>query len=274
MHHEWHHVDRLASALEAHIPTRPELVLVLGSGLGQVARSLENRITVPARLLPGYPLSTVEGHAGEVCQGVLGGKQVMILSGRVHLYEGHDAAMVCRPLRAAVTRGAKIVVLTNAAGGVNPQFPPGTLMALSDHLNLQGTSPLLGPNDDNRGLRFPDMSDVYNAKLRAHLCRAADHNGIRLEQGVYAGLLGPAYETPAEIRMISTLGADAVGMSTVQEAIAAHHLGAKVVALSCITNAAAGISNNPLNHDEVKAVGAQVADMLSTLIITFVKELS
>lgn len=274
MHHEWQHVDRLASALEAHLPKRPELVLVLGSGLGQVAQSLENRITVPAQLLPGYPLSTVEGHTGEVCQGVLGGKQVMILSGRVHLYEGYDAAMVCRPLRAAVMRGAKIVVLTNAAGGVNPQFSPGTLMALSDHLNLQGTSPLLGPNDDNRGSRFPDMSDVYNSTLRAQLCRAADHNEIHLEQGVYAGMLGPAYETPAEIRMLSGLGADAVGMSTVQETIAAHHMGAKVAAVSCITNAAAGISNTPLNHDEVKAVGTQTAATLSALLVAFVKELS
>ena len=274
MYHEWQHVDRLASALEAHFPAPPKLVLVLGSGLGQVAESLENRTAVPAEQLPGYPISTVEGHAGKVYQGSLGGRQVMILSGRVHLYEGHLADVVVRPLRAAITRGAKTVVLTNAAGGVNAGYAPGSLMALRDHINLQGASPLLGPNDDKRGPRFPDMSNVYDAALREQLLRAADKAGIAVEQGVYAGMLGPAYETPAEIRMLAALGADAVGMSTVQEAVAAHHLGARVVAVSCITNAAAGISDAPLSHDEVKAVGAKAATALSSLLITFVRELS
>ncbi len=274
MFREWQKVDRLAEALEAQFPRVPELVLVLGSGLGKVAEQLTDRRVISAKQLPGYPISTVAGHAGAVHQGVLGGRQVMILSGRVHLYEGHAPAVVVRPLRAAVTRGAKTVVLTNAAGGVNGAFAPGTLMAVEDHLNLQGTSPLIGPNDPERGPRFPDMSDLYSADLRRQLFDAAASKDIRLVKGVYAGLLGPTYETPAEVRMLATLGADAVGMSTVQEAIAVRHLGARVAAISCITNAAAGISKTPLRHDEVEAAGAGAASELLALLVTFIKDLS
>jgi len=274
MAHEWQNVDRLAAALEGVFPEVPEVAMVLGSGLGEVADHLTERRAVSGEMLPMYPVSTVAGHAGEVCQGRIGGRCVMILSGRVHLYEGHSAAAVARPVRAAVTRGTKIVLLTNAAGGINTGFSPGDLMIVEDHLNLTGTSVLLGPNDATRGPRFPDMSKVYDEELSAAIVESGEALGTPLQKGVYAGMLGPAYETPAEVKMLSMLGADAVGMSTVQEAMAARHMGARVAAISCITNAAAGIAGTPLDHREVEAAGADASKRLVPLLIRFLEQVS
>ena len=274
MIHEWQKVDRLAAALRARLPETPEVVLVLGSGLGEVAKRLEGSIAVPGVELPEYPVSKVVGHAGEVRAGRLGGRRVMILSGRVHLYEGHSVGTVVRPLRAAVSLGATHVALTNAAGGINPTFAPGDLMVIADHLNLTGTSALVGANDDTRGPRFPDMTEVYDADHRQLLRDSASALGMSLREGVYAGLLGPTYETPAEVKMLSLLGADAVGMSTVQEAIAVRHMGARIAAISCITNPAAGISKTPLNHAEVERAGGAASANLAELLVAFVKGMS
>lgn len=269
---EWQKVDALAKALESRFPETPDAVLVLGSGLGSIADRLGEKMSVPAAEFPNYPQSTVAGHAGMLHQGHIGEKTVLIQQGRVHLYEGYTPAEVVRPLRAAVVRGVGVVVLTNAAGGIDASFRPGGLMLIDDHLNLTGTSPLIGPNNDKRGPRFPDMGAAYDPALRAQFRVAAAKLGISLPSGIYAGLLGPTYETPAEVRMLKLLGASAVGMSTVQEVIAARHLGAKVVAISCITNLAAGLSATPLSHEEVRESGAAVASELAQLLIAFLED--
>ena len=265
---EWQRVDALADALGKRFGPPPKAVIVLGSGLGRVANRLEDRQSVPAADLEGYPESTVSGHQGVVHGGCLNGMQVMIFQGRVHLYEGYTPEEVVRPLRAAITFGAKTAIITNAAGGVNPRFTPGQLMLIADHLNLTGTSPLRGPNDDTRGPRFPDLTDVWHPPLRQVVKDRAEKLGIALAEGVYAGLMGPTYETPAEVKMLATLGVDAVGMSTVQEAIACRHLGAQIVGISCITNPAAGISKTPLNHSEVEQAGSRASADLAELIIS------
>ena len=271
---EWTHVDALADALADRFKAPPDAVLVLGSGLGSVADSLGDKISVPTAELPHYPQSTVVGHAGMLHQGKVGDRTVLIQQGRVHLYEGYSPAEVVRPLRAAIRRGASLAVLTNAAGGLDPSFSPGDLMLIEDHLNLTGTSPLLGPNDDSRGPRFPDMSEAYDPALRAQLKECAAKIGVPLRSGVYAGLLGPTYETPAEVRMLQSLGASAVGMSTVQEVIAVRHMGAAAAAISCITNPAAGLSKTALNHEEVSEAGARAAADLARLLIAFLEESS
>jgi purine-nucleoside phosphorylase len=209
-----------------------------------------------------------------VHQGKLKTTDIMIIQGRVHLYEGYTPEEVVRPLRAAVTWGVENVVLTNAAGGIDAGFAPGQLMLITDHLNLTGQSPLVGRNDDRRGPRFPDMTDAYDPGLRRLARQCAAPLGISLKEGVYAGLLGPSYETPAEVGMLAGLGASAVGMSTVQEAIAVRHLGARLLGLSCITNAAAGISETPLNHEEVEEAGALASGQLADLIVAIVGAMS
>lgn len=269
MNDEWRRVDALAAAFGDRFESPPEAVIVLGSGLGDVAEHLEDKRSVASSDLDGYPRSTVSGHRGTVHAGTLSGVPVMILQGRVHLYEGYSPEEVVRPLRAAVTLGARTVILTNAAGGVDPGFAPGQLMLISDHLNLTFKSPLTGPNDDRRGPRFPDMTDTYDPALRALARERAAALGIPLAAGVYAGLPGPTYETPAEVRMLAALGASAVGMSTVQEAIACRHLGARIAGISCITNPAAGIAGTPLDHEEVERAGAAAAKDLARLIISF-----
>ena len=271
---EWTQVDALAGAMDDCFKEPPDAVLVLGSGLGSVADRLGDKLSVPVAELPHYPQSTVVGHAGMLHQGRVGDRTVLIQQGRVHLYEGYSPAEVVRPLRAAVRRGASLAVLTNAAGGLDPSFSPGDLMLIEDHLNLTGTSPLLGPNDDSRGPRFPDMSEAYDPALRTQLKGCAATLGVSLHSGVYAGLPGPTYETPAEVRMLQLLGASAVGMSTVQEVIAVRHMGAAAAAISCITNPAAGLSKTALNHEEVSEAGARAAADLARLLIAFLEESS
>ncbi len=240
---------RLA-ALVAAVRTRTGLVprvgLVLGSGLASLADDLEAPVSIPFGELPGWPVATAPGHAGRLLLGRLGGVPVATLQGRFHLYEGNDAGLVVQPVLLFRGLGADVVILTNAAGGVNPSYGPGTLMVISDHLNLTGRTPLIGANADELGPRFPDMTDVWSPRLRERLHAAAAAEGVRLEEGIYAGLVGPSYETPAEIRMLRTLGADAVGMSTVLEAVAARWAGLEVCGVSLVTNAGAGYSGQPL----------------------------
>lgn len=234
----------------------PEIGLVLGSGLGALADELGDAQRLPYASIPHHPTSSVPGHAGKLCLGQLSGVRVACMQGRVHAYEGHALSRVVFGVRLLAELGCQVVLLSNAAGGIAERLSAGSLMRIDDHINLMGDSPLRGPTA--RGPRFPDMSRAYDAEL-AEACRlAAVDAGVRLEQGVYAGLLGPSYETPAEIRMLATLGADAVGMSTVPEVIALRQLGVRVGAVSCITNLAAGRSSEPLSHAEVEATALRV----------------
>jgi len=234
----------------------PRIGLVLGSGLGALADELMGAVRLPYSSIPHHPTSSVAGHAGYLCLGELGGVQVACMQGRVHAYEGHPLSRVVFGARLLAELGCQAVLLSNAAGGIAERLQAGSLMRIDDHLNLMGDSPLRGPSA--RGLRFPDMSRAYDAELGAECEAAAREAGVALEHGVYAGLLGPSYETPAEIRMLATLGADAVGMSTVPEVIALRQMGVRVAAVSCITNLAAGRSSEPLSHGEVEATAARV----------------
>jgi purine-nucleoside phosphorylase len=234
----------------------PRIGLVLGSGLGALADELSEAVRLPYASIPHHPTSSVAGHAGYLCLGELGGVQVACMQGRVHAYEGHPLSRVVFGARLLAELGCQAVLLSNAAGGIAERLQAGSLMRIDDHLNLMGDSPLRGPTA--RGPRFPDMSRAYDAELGAECEAAARDAGVALERGVYAGLLGPSYETPAEIRMLATLGADAVGMSTVPEVIALRQMGVRVAAVSCITNLAAGRSSEPLSHSEVEATAARV----------------
>ena len=262
--------DALA-AIRRHTDLVPELALVLGSGLGALADEVEDAVVVPTADLPGYPVSTVAGHAGRLVFGRLAGRPVVVVQGRVHVYEGYGARAVGFPVRLAHALGARGIVLTNAAGGINAAFPPGTLMLITDHLNLTSVSPLSGPVGPGE-TRFPDLSDPYAAPWRARALTAAARLGVPLEQGVYAFTTGPSYETPAEIRYFRSAGGDAVGMSTVPETIQAAALGMFVLGLSTITNAAAGMSGEALDHGDVLAVGQQVRERLSALVRAIVAE--
>lgn len=245
--------------------TAPRAGLVLGSGLGGFADKVEDRQTLPYADI-GMPSSAVEGHAGNLVFGRVGSLPVVAMQGRIHLYEGHSAADVVFGSRLMVQLGAEVVVITNAAGGCGEGLAAGDLMVISDHLNLTGTNPLVGSNDAALGTRFPDMSAAYDPELRQTAHRSARELGFDLKEGVYAGLLGPSYETPAEVRMARTLGADAVGMSTVLEVIAVRHMGARVLGISCITNLAAGISAVPLSHDEVKETAGEARERFEGLL--------
>jgi purine-nucleoside phosphorylase len=251
----------------------PRVGIVLGSGLGGLADDLESPVAIPFADLPGWPPATAPGHVGRLLFGRLAGTPVVMLQGRFHLYEGNDPGLVVQPVLLFRRLGAKILVLTNAAGGVDPSFGPGTLMAIRDHLNLTGRTPLLGPNADALGPRFQDLTEAWDPGLRAGLRAAAEAEGVALVEGVYAGLLGPQYETPAEIRMLRGLGADAVGMSTVLECIAARWAGLVVCGVSLITNAGAGYSGEPLTHEEVLAAGAEAGPRLARVIRRFVADL-
>jgi purine-nucleoside phosphorylase len=255
-----------ASDVGAKTELRPAVGLVLGSGLGAFADTLEERTVVPYARIRGMASSAVEGHAGNLVLGRAEGVPVAAMQGRVHLYEGHGPDAVVFGTRLLVHLGASAVIVTNAAGGVAPAFAPGDLMLIEDHLNLTGQSCLVGPNEDAIGPRFPDMTSAYDAELRGIAAEVATGLGFELRRGVYAGLLGPTYETPAEIRMLRTLGADAVGMSTVLEVIAARHMGARCLGISCITNLAAGLSTGPLSHDEVKETADRVRDRFTALL--------
>lgn len=252
-------VKEAAEYVRARVPKVPELAIVLGSGLGDFAGTLGDAVSLPYSEIPHWPASKVIGHEGRlVVGGAAGGRTIAALSGRSHGYEGHDQKTVTFAVRALGVLGVKVLVLTNAAGGVNTGFSQGALMVIDDHINLTGSNPLVGPNDDRFGVRFPDMSSVYSPRLRAVADESARALGMELPHGIYVALLGPSYETPAEIRFLRTIGADAVGMSTVPEAIAARHMGLEVLGISCITNMAAGVLPQPLNHAEVMETARRV----------------
>jgi len=264
-------IDEAAEFVRGRVAERPGVGLVLGSGLGAFAETLDDAATIPFAEIPRFPTSTAVGHRGELVVGRSEGIPVAALAGRVHHYEGYSAQQVVFPVRVLGRLGARMLVVTNAAGGINPDFRPGDLMVISDHLNLTGTSPLIGPNEPELGERFPDLTDAYDPALQDMAVRICREAGVAVQQGVYAGLAGPAYETPAEIRMLRTLGADAVGMSTVLEVIAARHMGLRCLGLSCVTNAAAGITGEKLSHDEVLEVSARMRaaliDVLRRIVI-------
>ncbi len=245
--------------------SRPRTAIVLGSGLGELANQVTNATTIPYSGIPGFPEPTVIGHSGNLIAGSLGGKPVILQSGRFHLYEGHDPSTVVLPIRVFAELGVSNFIVTNAAGGINRTLKPPTLMLITDHINLMWKSPLSGEVFDGEP-RFPDMSAPYDPGLRAIAREVALETGIHLGEGVYVGVLGPSYETPAEIRMFDRMGADAVGMSTVPETIVANARGIKVLGISSITNPAAGTTNEPLNHDEVLEAGRDIAKNLGRLI--------
>ena len=259
-------VKEAADAVRARVQHLPQVAVVLGSGLGDFANSLTDAVHMPYDQLPHWPASTVIGHEGKLVVGTVKGRPIAALAGRSHLYEGHDIGTVSFAVRVLGVLGIKTLLLTNAAGGVNTSFSKGALMVIDDHINLMGANPLAGPNDDRFGPRFPDMTDVYATRLR----RIADQTGrqmnLPLPHGVYAALLGPSYETPAEIRYLRTIGADAVGMSTVPEALVARHMGIEVLGISCITNMAAGVLPQPLNHLEVMETARRIRSQFIALL--------
>lgn len=269
--------EGLAEAVEA-IRERTALVpavgVVLGSGLGGFADAVDDVVAIPYHEVPGWPASTAAGHAGTLVVGTFGGVPVAVMNGRAHLYEGHSPAKVVFGVRVLGRLGARTLVLTNAVGAIDTSLVPGQLTLIADHLNLQAASPLVGPNDDEVGPRFPDLSDAYDAELRAAARAAASRLGFELPERVYAAWLGPAFETPAEIRMLRTLGADLVGMSTVPEVLAARHMGIRCLAISCVTNMAAGILPEPIDHEQVLEVGARVQGRLTALLRELVPSLA
>jgi len=244
----------------------PQIGVVLGSGLGDFANSLGAAVTVPYGDLPRWPASKVIGHEGKLVVGTAAGRTIAALAGRSHLYEGHDVGTVTFAVRALGLLGVKTLILTNAAGGVNTSFSQGALMVIDDHINLMGANPLVGANDDQFGVRFPDMTQVYSSRLRAIADRAGKKINLLLPHGIYVAVLGPSYETPAEIRYLRTIGADAVGMSTVPEAIVARHMQMDVLGISCITNMAAGVLPQPLRHDEVMETARRVRGQFVALL--------
>ncbi len=260
-------LDRALAAIGERLDgDSPDVGLVLGSGLGGFAATVEDAVEIPYGEIPGWPVSTAMGHAGKLVIGTFAGRRVAVMSGRAHLYEGLPAARVGLGVRVLGRLGIGALVLTNACGAIDESLTPGELVLLSDHLNLQGTSPLVGPNDDTLGPRFPDLSAAYDPELRAAAHEAAGAIGLTLREGVYAAWLGPAFETPAEIRMLRTLGADLVGMSTVPEVLVARHMGIRCLAISCVTNMAAGVLPEPIDAEHVLRVGAEASGRLTALL--------
>ena len=259
-------INAAADFILGKITLRPTIGLVLGSGLGHYADTLEEAVRIPYSEIPDFPVPTIPGHAGALVFGRKQGKDVVVLQGRIHYYEGLSQKEITLPVRVLAAIGVKQLVLTNACGGVNLSFTPGDLMLISDHINYSGSNPLIGPNLDDFGPRFPDCSDIYTARLRRIIKEKAAEAGIELQEGVYAMYSGPNYETPAEIRMFRILGADTVGMSTVPEALVAAHCGLEVVGISCVTNMAAGILPQKLSHAEVTEVAARVHDKFQNLL--------
>lgn len=258
-----------ASFLKEKYTSTPRIGLILGSGLGVLADEITNPVKIPYNEIPDFPVSTVEGHAGQLVFGVLNGVEVVAMQGRFHFYEGYSMAKVTFPVRVMKELGVEMLIVTNAAGGVNECFKPGDLMLITDHINNMGTNPLIGPNDSHFGVRFPDMSEPYSNELRATAREIADRLNINVKEGVYFANPGPVYETPAEIRMVRVIGGDAVGMSTVPEVIVARHSGMKVLGISCISNMAAGILDQPLSHDEV----IETTEKVKANFLSYVKEI-
>ncbi|MGC2447778.1 MAG: purine-nucleoside phosphorylase [Candidatus Sulfotelmatobacter sp.] len=258
--------DSAAQLILQRSPLRPKIGLVLGSGLGAFADTLTDATRVAYSEIPSFPQSTAIGHAGRMVIGQAGDVAVAAMQGRVHQYEGYSAQEVTFPIRVFGRMGIQAVILTNAAGGINLSYSQGALVLINDHINLQGTNPLVGPNDDRFGVRFPDMTHAYSRAYRQIAREEAAKLNILLHEGVYAGLLGPSYETPAEINYLRRMGADLVGMSTVAEAIAARHMGLNVLAISCVTNMAAGILDQPLSHAEVMETGERVKATFEALL--------
>ncbi len=260
-------IDEAAAYIRSTTSVTPEIGLILGSGLGVLGEQLEDAVTIHYADIPHFPVSTVEGHAGELVIGRLQGRNVVLMRGRFHMYEGYEPERTAFPVRVMKALGVKTLLVTNAAGGVNLSYKPGNLMLISDHFNMTGRNPLIGPNDNALGARFPDMSEAYSRRLRAIAKDTAAELGFSVQEGVYVGLLGPNYETPAEIRMFRTLGADAVGMSTVSEVIVARHSGIEVLGISCISNMAAGILDQPLSHQEVMETTELVKEQFLSLVL-------
>ena len=259
-------IDNAVSYIRSRTDAQPEVGMILGSGLGDFADTLENRLVIPFADIPDFPAATVPGHTGAFVFGTKHGKSILCLQGRLHYYEGHPMNVLTMPVRIFARLGVKLLLLTNAAGGVNKDYRPGDLMLITDHINYSGTNPLIGEYHPDFGPRFPDVSDLYSSALRMKVKLAAVDAGIILRQGVYMMFTGPSYETPAEVRMARILGADAVGMSTVPEAIVAAQCGMKVLGISCITNLAAGVSPNKLSHQEVMETAALAHDKFHSLV--------
>jgi len=266
-------VKAAADAIRSRVAEPPAIAIVLGSGLGDFANTLGDAATLPYDQLPHWPASGVVGHEGKLVVGTLLGRRIAALAGRSHLYEGHDVRAVTFAVRALGLLGIQVLILTNAAGGINTAFTQGALMVIDDHLNLMGVNPLAGPNDDRFGPRFPDMTEVYSSRLRTIADIAGRRINLPLPHGVYVGLLGPSYETPAEIRYLRTIGADAVGMSTVPEALAARHMGIEVLGISCISNMAAGVLPEPLNHAEVLETTRRIRGQFIALLESVIGQL-
>jgi purine-nucleoside phosphorylase len=256
-----------------HEVDAPRVGVVLGSGLGAFAHEVEGAVEIPYADLPGWPRSTAVGHAGKLIFGRVAGVAAAVLAGRFHLYEGYSPQQVVHGVRELGRIGIRSLIVTNAAGGIRTDFAKGRLVLISDHINLQGTNPLCGPNDDQLGPRFPDMTEAYSTSYREVARAAGRELGVDLPEGVYAGLLGPSYETPAEIRYLRAIGADLVGMSTVAEVIAANHLGIRCLGISCVTNAAAGVTGEKLNHEEVLEAGRAVRSQLVSLLKAIIPRL-
>ena len=267
-------IRETVDSIRSRCKQQPVIGLILGSGLGAFADSFEERTVIPCTSLPHFPSATVAGHAGSLVSGTVAGVPVLALQGRVHLYEGYAIADVAYPARVLGCLGIRQLIVTNAAGGINTEFKPGDLMLITDHINLTGANPLVGANLDELGPRFPDMSEAYDAALRSIALDVGRRKGIPLRQGVYIGLLGPSYETPAEIRMCRLLGADAVGMSTVPEVIVANHMGIPVLGISCITNMAAGVLPRKLTHKEVLDSAERVGETFQLLLQGVIPQLA
>jgi purine-nucleoside phosphorylase len=259
-------LDDAVRRIRGETTLEPRVGVVLGSGLGGLADAVEGRVEIPYAEIPGWPVSTAVGHAGTLVLGTIDGVPVAVMRGRAHLYEGIPADLVVFGIRVLGRLGVKTLVVTNAAGGINQSYRPGLLVLISDHINLQGTSPLIGPNDEALGPRFPDMSDAYDPALRQLAHEAAARLGIELGDGIYAAWLGPAFETPAEIRMMRAVGGDLAGMSTAAEVIAARHMGIRCVGVSCVTNMAAGVLPEKIDHEAVLEIGAQAQASLTALV--------
>ncbi|UZJ80761.1 purine-nucleoside phosphorylase [Fictibacillus sp. KU28468] len=266
-------IQTAANFIQEKLSAKPEIGLILGSGLGILADEIENAVILPYGEIPEFPVSTVEGHAGQLVIGELEGKQVIAMQGRFHYYEGYTLEKVTFPVRVMKELGVESVLVTNAAGGINTSFEAGDLMLITDHINNLSDNPLIGPNDSSFGVRFPDMSEAYTQCLQEIARSTASSLSITLKEGVYVANSGPSYETPAEIRMLRTLGGDAVGMSTVPEVIIARHSGMKVLGLSCISNMAAGILDQPLTHDEVMETTERVKSNFLGLVKGIVKSI-
>lgn len=267
------YIDKSINYIKEKINEKPEIGIVLGSGLGDFADTIEDKIEIPYKEIPGFPVSTVKGHDGKLIFGKIDSKNVCVMKGRIHYYEGYDIKDVVYPIEVLAGLGIKTIILTNAAGGVNEEFEPADLMIISDHINLMGKNPLIGPNDEKVGPRFPDMTDLYNKELVEVAENSAKKLGINVKKGVYMYFTGPSYETAAEVRMARILGADAVGMSTVPEAIVARHRGLKILGISTITNMSTGILDTPLDHTEVVEVGKEVAGKFKELLMEIIEEI-